>query len=438
MNSRAQAAIALKAVLEEGRSLNDVLPGFRSKFKNPQDFQFFQGLTFGTLRFYPRLEFIINLCLKTPLKKAETLVFYLLAVGLYQLMETRIPHHAALNETVEAARELKKSWGCSLINAVLHKFLREKDLFESKLQKNPEAAFAHPKWLLEKIQKDWPSHWQDIIENNNTPPTLSLRVNLRKCSREDYLDELEKAEIQADIIPETKAGIILFESRDITTLPHFEQGYFSVQDSAAQFAAPLLLLSKGMRVLDVCAAPGGKTAHMLESEPDLKEVVAIDISKSRAELIKDNLKRLELSTRAKVLTEDACHPEKWWDKKQFDRILVDAPCSGTGVIARHPDIKYLRRPSDLPKLVLTQLELLNAIWPLLKPDGLLVYATCSILMMENEKVIEKFLSCQTNARLDTFDLPVGIKLKSGHMLLPLQNNRDGFYYARLRKYDGRE
>jgi len=431
MNTRAQAVQVLYSVLHEGRSLSDELPIAKKQCKNAQDGAFLQALCFGVLRIYPRLSLIANQFLQNPIKEKDIDVLYLICVGLYQLMEMRVLPHAALSETVEAARQLQKPWATGLINGVLRNFQRKTEGFSEIIENNLEAKYAHPHWLIDAIKKAWPEDFEEILIENNTPPPLILRVNLQKIKREEYLNELANQNINAEVLPFTKGGIVLQTPEDITGLPGFKEGLFSVQDGAAQFAADCLNLAPGLHVLDACAAPGGKTTHILEMEPKLSELIAIDISPLRIKSIEENLARLNLQ--AFVLAADATHPKTWWKGKLFDRILLDAPCSGTGVIRRHPDIKYLRHPQDINQLAEQQQKLLQSLWPLLTSGGILLYVTCSILPQENRDVVKCFLDQQPDALLLTTALPYGYPQSIGHQLLPGQNKSDGFYYAAIAK-----
>jgi len=431
MNTRALATQAIHAVLSNGHSLSHCLPLFKKKCKTTQDAAFLQVLVFGVIRWYPRLEFIANQLLEKRIKQKDSDVLYLITVGLYQLTDTCVSEHAALAETVEAASVLNKPWAKGLINAILRSYQRKSEVLKQILQSNETAYYAHPQWLIDALKIDWPDQWKNILMANNTLPPLSLRVNLQKNSRENYLSELEKAGFPAAPIPYTHSGIVLKTPMDIKRLPGFDSGWFSVQDGAAQLSAGLLELAPNLRVLDACAAPGGKTTHMLEMEPNLSELIAIDISPLRTSLISENLARLQLH--ATIITANASNPTTWWDGKLFDRILCDAPCSATGVIRRHPDIKYLKKPDDLIMLFQQQTQLLNALWPLLKPGGILVYATCSIFTKENDACVQTFLHATQNAYLLPISMACGLSKTVGHQILPGQNDMDGFYYARIGK-----
>ncbi len=428
VNVRAKAAIVISDILSKGRSLSDTLPDELNKLKDPRDRALLQAMTFGVCRWYFRLDAIAKKLLAKPLKEKDQDVYALILVGLYQLMDMRIPEYAAVTETVAAANVLKKRWAKNLVNAVLRQYQREAATRTENF--SDVALYSHPDWFIEKTKKDYPDGWQKILEENNQHPPFSLRVNLKKNSREEYCKKLMEKKINAKLIPDVGTGIILENPVDVQMLPGFAAGDVSVQDGAAQLTADLLLLEPSQRVLDACAAPGGKTTHILESQSDI-ECVAVDKDPKRVQSIHENLSRLQLS--ATCLTADAAHPTDWWDGKLFDRILLDAPCSASGVIRRHPDIKLLRRATDIPDLAQTQLNLLNALWPLLKENGILLYVTCSIFSEENSSVLKQFLANHKDAREEKIEAIWGQNCEIGKQILPGNQNRDGFYFARLRK-----
>lgn len=431
MNTRALATQLIYKVLTKGHSLTHALPAAKSQCHNKKDAAFVQALAFGVIRWYPKLNFLIKQILKKPIKPKDFALQYLIAVGLYQLLDLQTPPHAAISETVAAARDLKKPWATGLVNAALQTYLRQAATLQNNLLQDEEAYYAHPQWLINTIRKDWPIEWKNILTANNALPPQSLRINHQKTTREQYLQYLQENGFAANPLSGTTAGIMITPPVEVTMLPGFQAGLFSVQDGAAQYAAVLLDLQPNLRVLDACAAPGGKTTHILETEPQLAAMIALDISPVRTQVIMGNLTRLQL--KATVITADATKPHSWWDGKLFDRILLDAPCSATGIIRRHPDIKYLRTLADVTKLTQTQLQLLNTLWPLLAPNGILVYATCSILSEENWQMMQNFLQYHTDARSLPLSLPCGIPQYIGYQLLPGQSNMDGFYYARIRK-----
>lgn len=430
MNLRAAAAYIIDAV-RQGASLTEVLPQHIQHFSDPRDQAFLQALSYGVCRWYERLNTIVNFLLEKPLKEKDQLIQSLLLVGVYQLTDMRVPPHAAVAETVAAAKTLKKMWAKGLINAVLRNYQRRAPEITAHLQQVATATYAHPQWLIDAIKQDWPNDWQTILTANNQHPPLSLRVNLQHVSRAAYLTTLAAQQLDAQLIPETQAGISLTQAVDVEQLPGFNNGDVSVQDGAAQLAAELIAAAPGDRILDACAAPGGKAAHILESQPHLKELVALDYQAHRLLTVKETLQRLQLS--ATVKCADAGAVAQWWDGQLFDRILLDAPCSATGVIRRHPDIKLLRRATDITQLAQEQLRLLQTLWPLLKKAGLFVYATCSILSAENTRVLTSFLATQQDAREEKISASWGKTCAVGQQILPGMHGMDGFYFVCLRK-----
>jgi len=427
LNIRLVAAKVLARVLQDGQSLTAALDNAFLAIDSAKDRAFIQALCYGVCRQYHRLDFILSQLLDKPLK--DTDVKALALVGLYQLKFMRVKPHAAVSETVLAAR--KKPWAKSLINAVLRTYLREQEGLEHKADKCQVAALSHPDWLIKQIEQDWPEQALRIFLENNLQPPMVLRVNLSKTSREDYLQLLTGQDIAAEPVSFCPSAIRLDKPVPVDQLPGFAGGLVSVQDTAAQLAAGLLDVQPGHRVLDVCAAPGGKTAHILETQPQLKELVAIDIDEFRMQRVGENLQRLNLQ--AKLAVGDAANPASWWDGQPFDRILLDAPCSALGVIRRHPDIKLLRRAEDIGQLQALQKSILQAVWPLLAPGGLLLYATCSILKQENERQVQAFLA----EHADAIELPIeadwGVAGVCGRQILTGESAMDGFYYARLSK-----
>jgi 16S rRNA (cytosine967-C5)-methyltransferase len=375
-----------------------------------------------------------NLFIKNKIKQKDFDIYILILIGLYQINFLRIPNHAAVFETAKAAEQINKAWAKNFINAVLRNYLRNEKKVEEKIKSMPSAMYLHPDWLLKKFQKSWPDYWLDIIHENNQRPPMILRVNLLKLSRNNYLQKLEKESIKAAeprfSTSFISSAVILDSPCDVKNLPGYLEGEISVQDCAAQLAAELLLLLPGQRVLDACAAPGGKTTHILEKEQFLSELIAIDNKSARLDKVKENLKRLGLN--AKLILADAASPKTWWDGKDFDRILLDAPCSATGVIRRHPDIKIIRQPEDIDAKKSQQLDLLNALWPLLKPGGILLYASCSIFPEENTQLLEFFLQKNTDACEEIIHADWGIAQPVGRQILP-SYEMDGFFYARLKK-----
>ena len=430
MNPRLAAAKALAAVLNGKASLNSSLPTQMDKVED-RDRGFTQDLAFGTARWQPRLSALAAKLLQKPFKAADADVEALLLVGLYQLLYTRVPAHAAIGETVGCADKLKKPWAKALLNAVLRRAQRESEALLTELEHDPVVRTAHPRWLQKSLKAFWPEQWEAICAANNAHPPMILRVNRRHHSRDAYLQLLNDAGINATPCVYSVDGIVLEAATDVRSLPGFAEGWISVQDEAAQLAADLLDLAPGQRVLDACCAPGGKTCHILEVEKDLAGVVAVDLEAKRLVRVRENLARLGLS--AELIAADGRDTATWWDGKPFQRILLDAPCSATGVIRRHPDIKLTRQPDDIAALAVLQGELLDAMWPTLEVGGILLYATCSTLPTENTEVIEAFLARTSGARELDLATTAGIKQPHGRQLLAQEGGHDGFYYAKLIK-----
>jgi len=430
MNPRLAAARALAAVLTGKASLNSSLPLQLDKVE-ARDRGFTQDLAFGTARWQPRLSALAEKLLQKPFKAADADVEALLLVGLYQLLYTRVPAHAAIGETVGCADKLKKPWAKGLLNAVLRRAQRDSAELLAEMERDPVVRTAHPRWLQKSLKAFWPEQWEAICAANNAHPPMILRVNRRHHRRDAYLQLLAQAGVAASACTFSQDGIVLEQACDVRDLPGFADGWVSVQDEAAQLAADLLDLAPGQRVLDACCAPGGKTCHLLEAEPALKGVVAIDLEAKRLVRVRENLDRLKLD--AQLIACDARNTGEWWDGQGFQRILLDAPCSATGVIRRHPDIKLTRQPDDIQALASLQGELLDALWPTLEVGGVLLYATCSTLPTENTEMIEAFLARTPGARELDLATAAGVKQPHGRQLLAQEGGHDGFYYAKLIK-----
>ncbi|MCL8302398.1 16S rRNA (cytosine(967)-C(5))-methyltransferase RsmB [Pseudomonas mosselii] len=430
MNPRLAAARALAAVLSGKASLNSSLPAQLDKVEK-RDRGLTQDLAFGTARWQPRLDLLAAQLLQKPFKAADADVQALLLVGLYQLFYTRIPAHAAIGETVGCADKLKKPWAKGLLNAVLRRAQREGEELLASMERDPVVRTAHPRWLQKSLKAFWPEQWEAICAANNAHPPMILRINRRHHSRDAYLALLAEAGIQASACQYSRDGIVLAEACDVRGLPGFADGWVSVQDEAAQLSADLLELAPGQRVLDACCAPGGKTCHLLEAEPGLAHMVAIDLEAKRLARVRENLDRLKLD--AELIACDARDTASWWDGKPFQRILLDAPCSATGVIRRHPDIKLTRQAEDILALATLQGELLDALWPTLEVGGMLLYATCSSLPTENTEVIDAFLARTPGARELDLATEAGLRQPHGRQLLAQEGGHDGFYYAKLIK-----
>ena len=430
VDSRAAAAEVIAGVLR-GQSLSALLPEYSEKVAE-KDRPLLKELCFGTMRWYPQIGILLKSLIQKSLREKDLEIQGLLACGIYQLMHMRIAEHAIINETVSAATKLNRPWAKGLVNAVLRNFQRQQqDLVEGQAD-NAVFQTAHPKWLLKKIYDSWPEEIaSQIIAANNQRAPMTLRTNALRNSRQDYLDCLAQADIAASATAHSDQGILLDRPCDVSELPNFSNGHVSVQDEAAQLAANLLMLDKGQRVLDACCAPGGKTCHILESQPDLQSLLAIDLEPRRLARVEENLTRLELEADLKAA--DANDLDSWWDGNSYDRILLDAPCSATGVIRRHPDIKILRKPADIDKLAAIQGRILASLWQTLKPSGILLYATCSILPDENDEIIKNFVRSHNDAEVLAIDASWGIATDHGRQLFPLVNGNDGFYYSRLSK-----
>jgi 16S rRNA (cytosine967-C5)-methyltransferase len=430
---RAEAAKAVDAVVAQGRSLDAVL-GELDEQINPADQPLIKMLCYGTLRHHFRLRADLTKLLDRPLKARDSVIESLLAIGLFQLTDTRIPDHAAVSMTVEAARHLRRPKYAGLINAVLRNFLRQ-DIGRQEAG-DDESRFNHPAWFIDALREDWPDDWQQILEANNDRAPMWLRVNQKRTTTGAYIERLEQADDDHGVLSGFIHAIRLAKPVPVAELPGFADGDVSVQDAAAQIAAPWLLMGGGSRILDACAAPGGKTGHLLELTSPDSTLTAIELDPERLAGIHENLERLRLD--ATVLAADASKPKEWWDGEPFDRILLDAPCSASGVIRRHPDIKLLRRASDIEALADLQTAMLEALWPLLAPFGRLLYVTCSVLAAENDAIVGDFLARHSDAREDQV-LPnynirdLMVEKTCGFQVLPGSQGLDGFYFACLER-----
>lgn len=420
-NERLQALRILVQLLQDKRPLSMTM---RPELNLTP---FTKELCFGVCRQYFRLQLIADQLLDKRPKTSD--LWAIILMGLYQLHYLRTPDYAVVQESVALTNQVNKAWAKGLINAVLRRFCREQASLIARLQQQDEFIHGQPQWLVQCLQRDWPQHWQQIVQANDEHPPLSLRVNRLHGNRDDYLQRLQKAGIAAQALAFSEVGIKLLAPCDVKQLPGFAEGDVSVQDEAAQLAVSLLDLYPGLRVLDACCAPGGKTCHMLETEPQL-DCHAVDIDSGRLQRVQDNLSRCGLQ--AKLIQGDGLNPKAWWDGQLYDRILLDAPCSATGVIRRHPDIKLLRNQAEIDAVIRTQQALLNQLWPLLKPKGLLVYATCSIMPQENEQQIAAFLIEHQDCHLVNQPKPWGYDRGTGWQILP-STNQDGFFYSVLQK-----
>lgn len=428
---RAAAARTIVAVVQSGRFLDTALTTCLAGAGgvNARSAALTQELAYGTLRWFHQLSGIAGLFLERPLKHKDRDVHALLLVGLYQLQHMHAATHAAVSQTVSAAETLGKPWAKGLINACLRAALRAPQRVQEALASAESVAYSHPEWLILQLRESYPSDWRDVLDANNQRPPLTLRVNVAKMTRAQYLEQLHQVGIKAYPVEPVESGVVLTEPIPVAEIPGFADGEVSIQDSAAQLAAVLLDAQPGERILDACAAPGGKATHILEGCQDIGALVAIERDCKRLPRLRQNLRRLNLS--AWVIVSDAA--ANCLRLGYFDRILVDVPCSATGVIRRHPDIKVRRGPEEIKKLVHTQAAILNGVWPCLKPGGKLLYVTCSVLNVENADQIERFLDRHLDARETGLIVPSARRQKFGYQILPGKSEMDGFYYACLEK-----
>jgi 16S rRNA (cytosine967-C5)-methyltransferase len=421
IESQRLASTAVSQVLA-GRNLNQALQSLLSRHVSlsPQQRAAAQDMSYGTLRFYGQLRAILDLLLQKPVQDAA--VRALLLVALYQLQYSRSAEHAVVDHAVKAAEALKKPWAKGLVNAVLRNFLRQRAHLLEQAAASEEGRYSHPQWWIDELRRQYPDDWVTLLETNSQRPPMTLRVNRRATSTEAYLDLLHQQGIEGRQVGES--AILLDQPVSVDKLPGFGEGMASVQDAGAQFAARLLDVADGMRVLDACAAPGGKAAHLLELAGI--ELTALDSDPERLKKIQQTLQRLKLE--AHCVAGNAARPEEWWDGQPFQRILADVPCSASGVVRRHPDIKWLRREADVAAFAAQQAEILEALWRVLGHGGKLLYATCSVFAEENQQQIAQFLVRHKDARSLPLALPTA---KDGQLAPCLQH--DGFYYALLLK-----
>ncbi|HVN44230.1 MAG TPA: 16S rRNA (cytosine(967)-C(5))-methyltransferase RsmB [Steroidobacteraceae bacterium] len=427
----AGAAEVVDAVVRRGQSAEAAL----SNRRGSADGSAVRAIALGTLRWYLRLSPALEPLLERPEGLAGP-VRALLAVAAHQVEYSRNAPELSVHAAVDATRVLGMSRASGLVNAVLRRFVRERAVLFARIDQSLAARVAHPAWLVDRICAAWPDHGEEILTANNAHPPMTLRLDLSRVTRADYLSRLAQQSIEAYAVQWSPYAVTLSQPRPVEEVPGFEDGWVSVQDAGAQLAADLLQVFPGMRVLDACAAPGGKTSHLLELLGDGAEVTAVDIDEERVRLIAANLERLR--RKAVLHVGDATDPSTFWDGRPFDRILVDAPCSSTGVIRRHPDIKLLRRPGDVPAFARTQLAALEAACSMLSPRGRLLYSTCSVLPQENEEVIAATLERQPHFRTAelpaTSSVPGAQRQRFGVQLLPgAAAGTDGFYYACLEK-----
>jgi 16S rRNA (cytosine967-C5)-methyltransferase len=429
---RAAAARLVSQVIDRGRSLDDLLAGETDE-GSARGLK--RSLCYGTLRWHFRLVEVLRRLCERPLEQMAPELRALLEVGLFQLMSGEVAPHAAVAETVGATRVLGHDRASGFVNAVLRRFQREQQAVLSVVDGDLAVRTAHPGWFVEMLRRDRPASFESILDAGNRHPPMWLRVNRMRTDPATYAVELEAAGRRVVRHAYAPDALLVEPPTDVHSLPGFAEGLVSVQDAAAQLAVDVLGPQPGERVLDACAAPGGKTCHLLERVGGRADVTALDVSESRLGRVRDNLERLGLD--ARVMAGDIATPQAWWDGRPFDRILLDVPCSATGVIRRHPDIKVLRRARDIPALARRQADMLAAAWGLLRPGGTLLYTSCSVLRAEDEGVIEGFLagagdaSDLTSGR--TGGWPDRPAAGPGRLVQSGEADMDGFYYACLGK-----
>lgn len=436
VSARLQALWWLTLVIREGRSVNDIL--IHSQVAAAES-AFAKQLLFGSLRYYHQLKAILDQLIEKPLKQKDLDIYAILLLGIYQLRHLSVPDHAALSESVELTRKIKKSWASGLVNGILRNYQRQLPEIEKKLNKARTFQFSHPNWIINQLASDWPDDYQHLLSANNQRAPMVIRVNQQKISRGDYLKQLEAVGLSASSHGLAADALVLDSACDVYQLPGFEQGLVTVQDAAAQLVVDLLDLKPGLKVLDGCSAPGGKTTHILQRQPKVV-LTSVEMSAKRLEKIRQTMQRLgfNLNDHYQLKCADILNLDEWWDGELFDRILIDVPCSAVGVIRRNPDIKLHRKKLDLVNIAELQAKILNRVWPLLKPGGRLVYATCSIFKDENEGQITRFIESNA-ADLVRFapeiDHQLGRHSEIGHQIFPGDEQMDGFYLCGLIKPD---
>lgn len=430
MSARSITAKILKQVVEEQQTLTNTFTDTLCAKDIQNETALIKEMSYGSLRWYIRLEFILSRLIEKPIKPKHSEIKYLLILGLYQLIHMDLPKHAIVCETVNACDALNKQWAKNFVNAVLRRYIRAAPALQP-CSKHLEAETAHPAWMMHKLIEDWPHDWKNIIQANNRQPPMYLRVNRLRNSRAEYKALLKGSGMNAANTPFSATGLLLDKPVAVSALPGFSDGKASVQELAAQFSASLLDLKPGLSVLDACAAPGGKAGHILEQMPAIGRLTLVEKNPRRAKKLSATLKRLRLNASIKIA--DAIDIDAWWNKEKYDRILLDAPCSASGVIRRNPDIKLLRTEAEVTGINRLQRELLTALWALLKQKGRLVYATCSVFKLENSYTIKQFVNAHADCRIKPIPYQWGIDTGYGRQILTGDNNMDGFFYACLEK-----
>lgn len=447
VSARLQAVWWLSAVIKDGRSLNEILSlSFNNKFnsleENSSGVAFAKHILFGSLRYYHQIKAILDQLLEKPLKQKDADVYCILISGVYQLMYLSVPDHAAISESVDLTKKIKKKWAAGLVNAVLRGFQRKKNEIEDKLNKADTYIYSHPNWIINQLKIDWPGNYKEILIANNERAPMTIRINSILLNKQAYNKLLKEQSITTKEHLLAKDALILDKPCDVFSLPGFNEGKVTLQDAAAQLVVEQLDLSSNLRVLDGCSAPGGKTTHILQREPST-DLTSIEKSGPRLEKIEKVLSRFNMddnSFKVSLLNVDFLDFKQWWDEELYDRILIDVPCSASGVIRRNPDIKIHRKKTDLKALTEIQMKILQSAWEMLKPGGILVYATCSVFKVENEDQITDFLKIYKAKLLELpYDLNQTIKEKLNHaadlgyQFFPGQMQMDGFYFCGLEK-----
>ena len=430
MNVRITCANVIVDVVYKHRSLNQVLPHHLARHTPHKHHGEIKALCYETLRWYPRLAWVFKRLIKKPIKEKDWTIAGIILLGIQQVLDQSTPDHAAVTEGVNSVDILGKHWAKGFVNGVLRECQRQRDTLIKEFEHHEVTQYAHPQWFIDHLKKPWPNQWPSMLTGNNVHPPMTLRVNGQKSTVNQYLQQLQQQGIQGVTVPGVPSAITLIQPIPTDHLPGFNEGYVSVQDGAAQLASTLLPLTAGCSVLDACAAPGGKTGHLLERQPDI-QLTAVDNIPNRLKRIKENLDRLQLN--GDVILGDVSCPNEWWSGHQFDRILLDAPCSATGVVRRHPDIKILRRPTDITQNAEQQLLLLQSLWPSLKKEGILLYVTCSVMPEENQQVVSAFIEDTPDVDVLPINLNIGEPCTVGHQILPGESNLDGFYFSLLKK-----
>ena len=443
VSARLQALWWLVAVSKDGRSVNDLLANRDDYLVSSAEVAFAKQLLFGSLRYFHQMKAILDQLLNKPLKQKDSDIFAILVLGVYQLRYLSVPDHAALSQSVELTRKVNKSWASGFVNGVLRNYQRQIKEIDEKLAQAKTYRYSHPNWIINQLESDWPAHAASILDANNQRAPMTLRVNQQKISIDNYQQKLEQEGLSSTTHALATDALILDAPCDVSKLPGFDTGLVTLQDAAAQLTVDLMDLQDGQRVLDGCASPGGKTTHILQRTKDV-HLTSVEMSKHRMAKIEQTLQRLGMHSN--LYCSDILDLNNWWDGELFDRILIDVPCSASGVIRRNPDIKIHRKKPDLTKLVSLQADILKTCWELLKPGGRLVYATCSIFKAENEQQIQEFIA-QQPAEIVLFPAAIHSALSGtqmtrsdpansfsvGYQIFPGDENMDGFYLCGLEK-----